>query len=430
MLRSNSCVLLLLCLLVIATGCGSNNEPDELSYVLLIGIDHGAENLLRVSYMIANPRDLAGPSSGSEGGGQGKGTASPVITVESPSIYAAMNMVNTFVGRRLSLMHAKGIIFSEEMAKDGTMAQFIPALTQFRETRGTAFLAVSKGAPEAVLEEMKPLLEANPAKYIELLASNSSYTGFIPAIQLQEFYNATKVEGIAPVSILFSEADNILPPKDQRGHYRQEGAYTAGQMATKGGVALEAMGAAAFREGKMVGELNGNETTIHAMFRGKFDTGVFSIEDPLSPGDIISMSVFAARKPSIKVSLSDQGPVIDTKLSLEGNVLGVTSTIDYALPEYRPVLENAFAEVIQKQAMSLVKRSQQEFRVDIMGFGTKARRMVGTEKEWHQLNWRQLYLDAKVQVAVDYKIRRTGNLLHILPIVKPEKGIHEGENSQ
>ena len=433
MLRGKKCCLVLLSLLLFfcGTGCGSNHEPDEISYVLLIGIDHGAKNSLRISYMIANPRDIAGVgSSGSSTGSGGKtqGTSSPVVTVESPSLYAAMNMVNTFVGRKISLMHAKGIIFSETMAKDGTMAKFIPALTQYRETRGTAFLAVSKEAPERVLERMRPLLEANPAKYIELLAANNRFTGFIPAVQLQEFYNESKMEGIAPVSILFALSDEKLPPQKEKGEYQREGAYVAGKLLKKGGVTLEAMGAAAFREGIMVGELTGDETTVHAMLRGKFEVGIFSLEDPLAAGNIVSMTVFQARKPNIKISFTDEGPVIDAKISLEGNVLGVTSTIDYALPEFRPTLEQAFANEIKQQAEALVERSQKEFRADIVGFGTKARRLVWTEREWQKLNWRGLYPQATVQVAVDYKIRRTGNLLHVMPIVKPEKGIPEGSN--
>lgn len=424
--------LALLCLLLLLSGCGSHYEPDALSYVLLIGIDEGTQNTLRVSFMIANPKELAGGSgaqSGTGGGNEIKGTASPVATVESPSLYAAMNMVNTFVGRKISLMHAKGIIFSEKMARDGSMALFIPALTQYRETRGTAFLAVTKDKPEKILQEMKPLLEANPAKYIELLAATSQYTGFIPSIQLQEFYNESKVEGIAPVSILFASSKHKLS-EDGKGNFRREGAYVAGQMSKKGGVALEAMGAAVFRDGVMVGELTGDETTLQAMLRGKFKRGIFSMEDPLKPKNILSMDVVSARKPKIKVSLTNQGAVIDVKISLEGNLLGATSTIDYALPKYRPILEKAFADMIQKQAEDLVIKTQQEYKADILGFGTKARHLVLTQKQWQNLKWRELYEQAEVNVEVDYKLRRTGNLLRIMPLVKPEQGIDEGDNPQ
>lgn len=423
-------VLLNLLLVLAISGCVSNYEPDELAYVLLIGIDRGNENLLRVSYLIAIPKELAGGEGGGGGGGGGSaGKGSMVTSVESPSLYASMNMVNTYVGRKISLMHAKGIIFSEAMARDGTMAKFVPALTQFRESRGTAFVAVSREKPEEILETMKPLLESNPAKYIELLAGTQKFTGFIPNVQLQQFYNEIKVEGINPVCILVAKSDGKLPARTGRGKYRTEGSYEAGELNKKGGVAIEAMGAAAFRAGVMAGKLNGDETALYSMFRGKFGRGIFSFPDPLlREKTILSMDVIQARKPAIKVRLTDKGPVINARLSLEGNLLGVQSLIDYGMTQNRKILEKGFEKFIKREADALVKRTQQELKSDILGFGARARRLALTEKEWRELNWDSLYRKATVNVEVDYKLRRTGLLLRIMPVAEPDKGVHEGEN--
>jgi len=406
--------LLIMFMILFSAGCGSNYEPDELSYVLLIGIDHGAQNLLRISYLIAVPKNISGPGQGGGGGGQ---TAS-VVTIESPSIYASMNMVNSFVGRKISLMHNKGIIFSEAMAKDGSMGVIVPGLTQFRETRGTAFIAVSRQKPEEILTRMKPLLETNPAKYFELLAGNQSFTGYIPSEKLQNFYNELKVGGINPVSILIAISDEKLPPYNGQSNYRSEGDYVAGEMVEKGGVALEAMGAAVFREGKMVGILNGNETSIYSMFRGQYRRRIYTVKDPLKPGNLVIMEVNQAANPRIKVFLTKEGTVIEARFLLEGNVLGVNSLIDYSLPPYRPVLEKVFEEYIEQEARNLVEKTQHEYRSDILGFGNKARHLVLTQKDWEQLNWPVLYENAQVSVEVKYKIRRTGTLLRLMPISK------------
>ncbi len=411
--------LLTLLVLLFAAGCGSNFEPDALSYVLLIGIDNGAQNLLRVSYLIAVPKVIAGGGQGGGGGGGGEGQRSAeVITVEAPSIYASMNMVNSFVGRKISLMHAKGIIFSEAMAKDGSMSVIVPGLTQFRETRGTAFIAVARQKPEEILTKMTPFLESNPAKYIELLAGNQSFTGYIPGEKLQDFYNDLKIGGINPVSLLFAVSDENLPPHNGQSSYRSEGDYIAGEMVKKGGVFLEAMGAAVFREGKMVGTLNGDETSIYSMFRGQYDRRIYTIKDPLKPGNLVIMDVSQADKPRIKIKLTGEGPIIEARLSLEGNVLGVNSLIDYSLPRYRSLLEQAFEELIEQQARDLVEKTQQEYRSDIIGFGNKARRLVLTQKDWEQLNWPALFEEAQVSVDVEYKIRRTGTLLRLMPVAR------------
>lgn len=419
--KYHAIIILLIWLIVtllLLSGCGSNFEPDELSYALLMGVDHGAENLLRVSYLIANPRILAGGGESTGGGAGESKEASVVITVEAPSIYASMNMVNTYVGRRITLMHVKGIIFSDAMAKDGSMCKFIPTILQFRETRGTSFLAISKQKPEELLEKMKPPLEVNPAKYIELLTAAGSYTGFIPNIQLRQFYDELKVHGINPVCILISISDEKLPPHTGKSTWRSEGSYKAGTLIAKGGAAVEAMGSAAFSGMKMVGELNGDETTIYSILRGKFKSANFSIKDPLKHDEVVSAEVSSARKPRIKIHLTDKGPVIDAKISLEGNILGATSLIDYALPKNRKILEETFEKYIKNDVEKLVKRTQNEFKSDILGFGLKARRLVLTQNQWENLNWQQLYQDAAVNIEVDFKIRRTGTQLRISPIHK------------
>jgi spore germination protein KC len=292
------------------------------------------------------------------------------------------------------------------------------------------FLAISKEKPEEILEKMKPVIEPNPAKYIELLASTQNFTGFIPNVQLQEFYNELKVEGVDPASILVAASDEKLPPDKGEGQYHTEGSYVAGELLKKGGVPIEAMGAAAFREGRMVGKLNGDETTIQVMLRGKFQRGIFSFRDPIEKGNIIAMEVSQAKHPQIKIQLTGQGAVVDAKLNLEGNVLGNTSLIDYGLPENRAILEKAFAQFIKKQADALVKRAQQEFNSDILGFGIKARRLALTQKEWQGLNWDSLFENATVNIEVNYLIRRTGTLLRTMPVANPAQGVHEGENSQ
>lgn len=370
--------------------------------------------MLRISYLIANPMAMAG----GEGGGSSPPSedASLVTVVEAPSLYASMNMVNTFVGRRITLMHVKGIIFSEAMAKDGTMCELIPTLLQFRETRGTSFLAVSRQKPEEIIEKIKPKLESNAAKYIEMLAASSSYTGFIPSEKLRQFYNELKVEGINPVSILISIADDKLPSHLGKSTLKSEGSYRAGTLIKKGGVALEAMGSVAFSGGKMVGELNGDETIIYSIFRGKYRNGIFSIEDPLKSNKVVSAEISMVGKPQIKIHFTQQGVVIDTKIKLEANVLGDVSLIDYGLPKNRTILEKAFEQYIKKATENLVRRTQDEFKSDIFGFGLKARRLVLTQKQWEDLKWRELYPDATVNIEVDLKIRRTGTQLRIAPV--------------
>lgn len=422
-------LLVLLLLPPLLSGCGSSYEPDERAYVLLIGMDKDPNNLLRISYLIAVPQAMAG---GGEAGGGGKpGEGAMVTTISAPSIYASMSMVNTYVGRKISLMHTKGIIFSETLAKDGTMSRLVPAFIQYREARGTSFLAVSHEPPEEILELVKPKLEINPAKYMELLGATGRFTGFTPSTQIQQFYNEAKAGATNPIALYIAKSKEKLPPNNQKGSYRPEGDYVAGKLHKKGGVPLQANGAVAFREGKMVGELTGNEVSAYLMLRGEFERAIRSLKDPLDPKGVIAIEVSQSRKPEVNITLDQKGiPIINTKISLEGNILGNWSLIDYGQKKNRPILEKAMEASIKKEADVFIRRTQENFKSDLGGFGIQARKLALTNADWKALNWAKVYPQAKVTVDVDFRIRRTGLLLKQMPVAEPSKGIQEGENKR
>jgi spore germination protein KC len=139
------------------------------------------------------------------------------------------------------------------------------------------------------------------------------------------------------------------------------------------------------------------------------------------------MSVYAERKPTITVQMKPEGVYIHVTLYLAGNILGNASLIDYALPKNRKVLEQAFSNHLKKECEALVKRTQNEFKSDIFGFGLTARKLALTQEQWHKMDWENRYPEAHVDINVKYKIRRTGLLYRITPPAIPGKGDREGE---
>mgnify|MGYP000915940406 CR=1 FL=1 len=408
----------LLLTLVSLAGCGSASEPNELGYVQFIGVDEGKDNLLEVTFLIAIPKNLAG-----EGGGKGEGAF--VTTISAPTIFAALNMVNTYVGRRLSFIHVKGVIFSDKLARKGKLTELLPSLLQFRETRGTAFIAITENKLRELMKKFTPFLEANPSRYMELLTRNYLYTGFIANSKLQNIYTEMKVDGLDSVITLIDISPEKLPEGEEVGHYKSEGSYQSGQIPKKGGVEIQAIGGAILNEGIMVGTLNGDETIIFNMVRGQFRSAFFSLPDPQKKEAIMNLEVFVARPPKIKVSLTEEGPLINLRIALEGNVLGGGTTIDYALSQRRVILEQAFEKKIKRLVEQVAEKSL-NYGSDFLGFGLKARHQVRTLQEWNDLDWGSLYPQSQVNVEVDFKIRRTSTLFKHAPIIK--KGVQEGES--
>ena len=101
-------------LLLTLTAC-VGEEPNDIAYITALGIDKN-ENGFKYTIQFANPTKISGGAA--EQGGSG-GNIVENITVEGPTIYSGLNSADAIVSKDLSLAHAKIIVVSEEIAREG-----------------------------------------------------------------------------------------------------------------------------------------------------------------------------------------------------------------------------------------------------------------------------------------------------------------------
>ena len=91
----------------------TSREIDNLAYVLALGIDVGEKAKLKVSAQFTKSSAVA-PASGTS-----PEDASNIVLVsgEADSIFSAINLLNSYIGKEINLSHCSLIIFSEEFAK-------------------------------------------------------------------------------------------------------------------------------------------------------------------------------------------------------------------------------------------------------------------------------------------------------------------------
>lgn len=407
-------LLIVLVLAFFLTGCWGYREVDEQAFVLVLGIDKGVKDVIGVTALIAVPKGITG------GGGMGGvvgGNGSPstmIVRVEAKTILSALDLFNSFVERRISLKHTRLVIFSSELARQD-ISQYIAPLTRFRQFRRNIFIGVSTGLAKEVVEKIKPVMESNPAKYIELLLASQSYSSTIPVSLIHHFNIAAKSLGEQPVAFLIGTHRHIAGKG--MGRPSSEGAFIAGHIPREGGTDVEIMGTAVFRGGKMVGELNGDETTILNMLKGNYREALFALDDPLKPGMYIPLEISARQKPSIKVSLDSEGlPVLDVTVFLEGDFISIQSGLPYEKPSLTPLVEKSLEKVLARMAARFLEKAQNQFQADVAGFGNKARYLVATWQDWEKLNWPELYPEAKISIHFDLKMRRIGLLRKSVPV--------------
>ncbi|MFZ5988573.1 MAG: Ger(x)C family spore germination protein [Bacillota bacterium] len=416
-------IFILVFMIIVPTGCFDRREIDDMAYPIALGFEKGKTNTLRITLQLAVPTAIGGGGGEGGGGGGGGEKSVTITTVETPTIYSGLNMLNTFISKQINLSHAKALVFSRELAEEG-IEKYIHALIRGREFRPNAYILVSRGSAEEFIRAVKPQLEANPAKYYELMLSAYRYTGFTADTQLVNFYHKMESTAIQPIAVLtglskfetsedFSVDDSTFREKGRAQPF--EGDFKAGDMTKVGDLESEFMGLAVFDGSKMVGELDGEETTYHLMVEGKYGYSFVTIPDPKSRGEFVLLSIKQSRSPEKKVKMVGGKPNIDVKLSLEADILSIQSGINYESSENIDTLEKASEDFIKEGVVRYLNRTAKTFGTDVCGFGMVMKGKFLTWDQWIDFGWHKKYRDSTFDVNVDLKIRRPGLIIRTIP---------------
>ncbi len=401
-------------LTVSLSGCYDQREIDELAYPIAIGLDVGEANILRMSLQLAAPLAIGGGGGGESGGGGGGSEAetTSIITVDTPSIYSGLNLINNIISKEINLSHANVIIISKELAQKG-VTQYIQAIQRGREFRPDAFVMVSIDPPDKFLENVKPLLESNPAKYYELLLGKD-YASFFPDVRISEFHFADESDFIEPVAILsgINEKDKVEQLDENVGNKvsdRPEGIYEAGSIPIVSKLKSVAMGMAAFKNGRMVGALNGTEAACYQLLTGKYKHAFWTFADVYDENRLVVMDIIQRKKPSITAQIKEGRAVVNIVLDLEGDFTSIQSKMRYE--DYQLPMEKKACDVIRGEIAAMLKKTTEEYETDICGIGKHVKGNFLTLDEWKDFNWEERYKKTIFNIDVKLKVRRTGLII-------------------
>lgn len=386
------------------TGCWGLREPDEMGFILAMGIDKGKSNIINVTFQVAVPKALGG-------GGEGGGTTE-ILSVEAASIFGALQLANTFMTRDLTLIHNRMVVVSEEIAREG-LNKYINPLIRDREIRRNTFLMVTRETTaRKFLEENKSVLEKYPSRQFELFFKSQSYTALIPNSIINEFYECVKTPGRGAITAVCGLAQEKPEQREEKTRIEKiatEMSYLPGNVPRTGGNKIDLIGLAAYQGDRLIGFLDGTETRYLQMVNGEFQSALFTFPDLEKPEEyIIVMEIKKGRAPEIKINLKGERPVIEVNLVLEADIFSIQSGINYERGVKRQQLQHFLEEYISKEALRVITKAQQEFQSDIFGFGDRTRSQFWTWQDWEEYGWAERFPQAEVRVTTSVKIRRTG----------------------
>jgi len=403
----------ILILAFILSGCYDAKELDEYTYVIAVGIDKGVTDSYRLTIKF---HTMKGGGGGETGGATGADYE--ILTIDAPTFFTGINMINSSIARELNFMHTKTLVFSKEIAETG-VSTYVAPIVRFRQMRHSMHVVVSKGSAYEFLEKYEPIEGNAISKALELIVKETSEKGYIAHTRLHDFYIGLKSTYRQPIAILagINNMNNFIEgSSEQKVEHNEKKGYTAGEIPRKGGGNVEFYGTAVFNGDKMIGELTGEETRILNLITGEFRRGNFSIEDPYYPDKFVPVDIRMEREPKVKTEIKGEKVFIDVNMSLEGDILAIQSRVNY---EEEP-LKSSFEDVVEKRLKedmnSLIDKCK-KWGVDIFHFGRKMSSYFSTIQEWENFDWISKFKESETNIEIDFNIRRTGTLMKSSPII-------------
>lgn len=384
-------------------GCDDKVEPNELAYVVAIGVDKFDSGVdYEYTIQVTNPiaiRDL------SENGSSGDDMISN-ISVVAPSVFAAVNIANHSYSKRLSLAHTKLVAISEEIAETEDLQEFCQTLARSLEFRPYTYMSITECSAKEYLENIKLTNEVNPVQYYSSIF-DSDFSSHIPKTSIRNFY----------INSMTPEKNSVLPLSNIKAEYGDTKInlngfeylmkdYLAGEVEAVGKEVTQNCGMAVFKGGKMVAKAGMVEAEIYNLLMGDFAQSEITFYDKNEPKKPVTLILSERKKPKIRVELPSDAPRVYIRLFLDAEIRAVSvgNLIEKNTNQFEEQIERDIKNTIEE----FLYKTATEYESDIIGFGSYAKRYFKDFDEFTKFDWQEKYKNAEFLCEVDFKLKRGG----------------------
>ena len=425
-----SIIVFLVLLVIFINGFSASytsRQLGNLAYVLAMGIDVGENSKMKVSVQFTKTNSVSSSSSSSSE------DSSNVVLVsgEADSIFSAINLLNSYIGKEINLSHCSILVFSEDFAKNGISTE-IYSLMNNEEVRPTTNLVISKCDAYDYLSNSNPNIEKLTTQYYETFSITGRFTGYFSHVTIGEFFNSLSEKSSGSTAILGglnatarkensnNKSDNSS--KDDSSNSTNSGELgenenvvinpenlIAGNSSVTGKRGTENFGLAVFNNDVLCGELTAVESICHLLIVNELDSCIISIDNPLLEDEAEKMEllIFPTKKSKINVDIKDDIPHISLKLSLDADIMTINNNIDYEDENVLLKISDSLNKYLKTQLTNYLTKVSKEYGVDIDSFSTKALSHFSTIPEWESFDWNNKFKEATFDVSTDINVLST-----------------------
>ncbi|WP_068786535.1 Ger(x)C family spore germination protein [Paenibacillus phocaensis] len=368
-------------ILLSLTGCWNYREVDKVITVAGIAIDKGKEEgEIRLTIEMVD----------GSGGEDLMHIGSKRVTLSGSTMFEIVRNMITETGMRLYWAHAKSIILSEEIAREGA-SKVLDWYVRDTETRADIRVLVSgEKTAEEVLRTGGDSGGPLSFKIDEILKNEHSVSNF-PVMEIFDFADTINTTGLS----------SILPMIYVKGSDGK-------QVASIGGLAV-------FDKDKMLGTMDANQTKYVLFLRDEIKGGILPLGGyRRSPS--ISLEIFKS-KTKVEPVLVNGQVEIRVKTHTVVSVDEAQENINFS-SKWLADTEKIAEDLLVKEMESVIGIAQQRYQQDIFGFGNRIHKKM--PKVWKSLekDWDEHFSKLKVTVEADVEIKNTAS---VKKLIQPEE---------
>lgn len=380
--------MLVILLQVLCIGCWDLRDINKLAVITVFGFDkitaEDGIDKFQISLLVMQAGRAVGAS-----GGEKEAKAEIVWTGEGLTISEAILDIMERSPKTPFFANAYSVIIGQRAAEEELLV-IVDYLNRLREQRPGAYVMITKGNAYPLFEA-EPEVSITAARELQGLIQNvEDLKGIAKGVRLIEFTEDLLSVDRDPVA---SEV-RLIHTEEKRGE------ELAGPPK-----AVLVEGLAVFKEDRLVGWLNKEETVGYNLLTTKITKGDIVLRVKKEGKWFVYL--VEKSKPKIKARLIEDKLKIEVMIEVKGRI-----TEDNGVnlePSDIEGVEEAVSEQIGQMVMHTIE-TVRDYEADCLGFSERLHRY--NLKDWKKVegHWREMFLEANVELRVNAIVENTGRL--------------------
>lgn len=358
---------------ILFSGCWNYREVEQLAIVSGMAFDKNGDNYSITSEIVE------------VSGGRESKTKTSLITSEGVTIFDALRKAIKKAGKRLYFSHAEIIILSREVAEEG-IVPVLDWVSRDAEPRYMLHFLISKEKTAKDILKQKPMtMDVLSFELNDMLNSQKSLS-YAEDIEEWQFINDLTEMGVSatlPTVNITTDSDKLTP---------------------------EIMGTGVFKQDKLVGFLDGEETKTMLFVKDKIKGGLL-VKKEYKGSSVTNISLeIHNNKTHVKPHFANGKITMEINTNTDVVLAENGGRENYIEEPARTKLKMDFEAMLQNDIKDLVKKMQVQYDSDIFGFGKAVK--LSMPELWKRIepNWEQIYKNIEVKVHSTINIKNSGLL--------------------